>query len=402
MSSPEFVATNKCCFVEMLKRWFSMTLISTQIIPDLLPLAGARELTIVLPTFNEAQNIEPILKKIDAALPGVAWEAVFVDDDSGDGTHKAIMAAAVSHPQVRIIRRIGRRGLSSAVIEGALTSMAPFIAVMDADMQHDETILSDMLAELRSGKADLVIGTRYSGNGSVGDWSPRRQVISRVATKMAHIVCRAKLSDPMSGFFMMTRELFEHVVRRLSGQGFKILLDICASTSEPPRVKELCYQFRNRQFGESKLDSFVAVEYLMLLIDKAVGHLVPARFILFAAVGGLGFGVHMAALTMSFEFVHLPFATSQATATMVAMTFNFLLNNFLTYHDRRLQGVRALLGGLLSFYAVCSVGAVANVGIANYMFNTRYSWWLAGIGGVIIGAVWNYVATSIVTWRVAK
>lgn len=379
-----------------------MTLISTQIIPDPRLLVGPRELTIVLPTFNEVANIEPILEKIDAALPGVAWEVVFVDDDSADGTYKAVMEAATSRPQVRLIRRIGRRGLSSAVIEGALTSMAPFIAVMDADMQHDETVLMNMLEELRAGQADLVIGTRYTGDGGVGDWSRRRQAISRIATKMAHIVCGAKLSDPMSGFFMMTRDLFESVVRRLSGQGFKILLDIVASTGEPPRVKEICYQFRNRQFGESKLDSFVVIEYLMLLVDKTIGQFVPARFILFAGVGGLGLVVHMAILAMAFEFFHLPFATSQTTATMVAMTFNFLLNNFLTYHDRRLKGGRELLLGLLSFYAVCSVGAVANVGIASYMFTSRYSWWLAGVGGVIIGAVWNYVATSAVTWRVAR
>jgi dolichol-phosphate mannosyltransferase len=360
------------------------------------------EITIVLPTFNEVENVEPILKKIDAALPNVAWEVVFVDDNSKDGTPHAIIAAAENRPNVRIVRRIGRRGLSSAVVEGALTSMAPYIAVMDADMQHDETILKEMLSALRAGAADLVVGTRYTEGGGVGEWSRKRLAASQIATKMARIVTRTKLSDPMSGFFMITREAFEGVVTRLSGQGFKILLDIVASSEKPLRVAEKAYNFKPRQFGESKLDSLVAIEYLLLLVDKMFGHLVPARFILFAAVGGVGLLVHMAILATCFQALGIRFTASQSTATVLAMTFNFFVNNFLTYHDQRLKGPKQLFIGLFSFYAVCSLGAVANVGIANYMFTNLYSWWLAGVAGVIIGAVWNYAVTSVFTWRVAK
>jgi dolichol-phosphate mannosyltransferase len=360
------------------------------------------ELTIVLPTFNEAENIQPILDRIDACLPDIAWEVVFVDDNSRDGTPLAVMRAAQTRPNVRIVRRIGRRGLSSAVVEGALTSMAPYIAVMDADMQHDETILRQMFAELRAGDADLVVGTRYGEGGSTGEWSQKRVAISQLATKLAHFVTRTKLSDPMSGFFMITREVFEGVVGRLSSQGFKILLDIVASADKPMRVKEIPYEFRARQFGESKLDSFVAIEYLMLLLDKTVGQFVPARFILFAAVGGFGLFVHMAVLAVSFQVLGVGFSVSQSAATIIAMTFNFFVNNFLTYRDRRLKGAKALLIGLFSFYAVCSLGAVANVGIANYMFANLYSWWVSGVAGVIIGAVWNYAATSVFTWKVAK
>jgi dolichol-phosphate mannosyltransferase len=365
-------------------------------------LLGPYELTIVLPTFNEVENVEPNLKKIDAALPNVAWEVVFVDDDSKDGTPRAVMAAAKKRPNVRIVRRVGRRGLSSAVVEGALTSMAPYIAVMDADMQHDETMLKDMLSDLRAGATDLIVGTRYTAGGGVGEWSRKRLAASRIATKIAQIVTRTKLSDPMSGFFMMTREAFESVVSRLSGQGFKILLDIVASSERPLRVAEKAYEFKPRQFGESKFDSFVAIEYLMLLIDKTFGHLVPTRFILFAVVGGFGLSVHMAILAICFQVLGTGFAASQSTATGVAMTFNFFVNNFLTYHDRRLKGLKQLFIGLLSFCAVCSLGAITNVGIANYMFINLYSWWLSGVAGVIVGAVWNYAATSVFTWRVAK
>jgi dolichol-phosphate mannosyltransferase len=272
------------------------------------------ELTIVLPTFNEVDNIEPILAKLESTLPHIAWEAVFVDDNSRDGTPRAVIQAAQTRPNIRIVRRVGRRGLSSAVVEGALTSMAPFIAVMDTDMQHDETILPKMLEDLRGGNTDLVVGTRYSEGGGIGEWSRKRAAMSHAATKMAQFVTGTPLSDPMSGFFMMTREAFEGAVGRLSAQGFKILLDIVASAEKPLRIKERPYEFKARQFGESKLDSFVAIEYVMLLLDKTVGQFVPARFILFAAVGGLGLFVHMAVLAASFQGLGNSFTVSQSAS----------------------------------------------------------------------------------------
>jgi dolichol-phosphate mannosyltransferase len=363
---------------------------------------GISELTIVLPTFNEVENIEPILQRIKAALGGMAWEVVFVDDDSQDGTASAVIQAARKYPNIRMIRRIGRRGLSSAVVEGALSSMAPFIAVMDSDMQHDETLLPEMLKELKSGGYDLVVGTRYTDGGSVLGWSKKRELISRIATRTAQVLAGIEMSDPMSGFFMITREAFEGVVRQLSGQGFKILPDIVASAKPPLRLKERSYQFRTRQYGESKLDSFVAIEYAMLLLDKIIGRFVPVRFLLFAAVGGLGLFFHMAMLFLAFKVFQWRFDISQAAAVTLAMVFNFLLNNFLTYWDMRLKGARQLIVGLLSFFAVCSLGAAANVGIANYVFTNNHSWWLAGIAGVLVGAVWNYAATSVFTWRVSR
>ena len=366
---------------------------------------GPCEVAVVLPTFNEAQNIGPILDKIEVALRGVAWEAIFVDDDSKDGTPAAVVDAARHHGNVRIVRRLGRRGLSSAVVEGALSSMAPYVAVMDSDMQHDERLLAGMLDELRTGACDLVVGTRYVDGGGVGEWSKRRQTISRAATWMARSVSGLELSDPMSGFFMMRRDTFESVVRHLSGQGFKILLDIVASAKQvgqPMRIVEKPYTFQPRQFGESKLDSMIAFEFMMLLLDKLVGRYVPVRFLMFVAVGGLGLVFHMTVLYLTFKLLRSTFAFSQGAATICAMTFNFFVNNYLTYRDRRLKGVKGLTLGLLSFFAVCSLGAVANIGIANYVFDSRHSWWLAGVAGVLVGAVWNYAASSVFTWRAVK
>jgi dolichol-phosphate mannosyltransferase len=200
----------------------------------------------------------------------------------------------------------------------------------------------------------------------------------------------------MSGFFLMTRAAFDGAVRRLSGQGFKILLDLFASTPTPFRFKELPYTFRQRQHGESKLDTFVVWEYLMLLLDKLIGHIVPVRFVLFGVVGASGVLVHL--VTLRLMLMAGSFTVAQATATMVAMTSNFVLNNLLTYRDRRLRGWR-FFSGLLSFYAVCAIGAVANVGIASAAFARHYSWWASGLAGAAVGVVWNYAVSAVFTWR---
>jgi dolichol-phosphate mannosyltransferase len=358
-----------------------------------------KDLAIIVPTFNERENVIPLLEKIEEALPDVGWEVVFVDDDSKDDTAAAIIERCRIDPRVRIVQRIGRRGLSSAVVEGILSTWTPYVAVIDADMQHDERLLKQMLKSLRSGEADLVVGTRYSGDGGVGDWDLRRQTISWVATRLSTFVVRANLSDPMSGFFMIRRDAFEASLRQLSQQGYKILLDIVASSPKPLRIKEFSYVFRTRQHGESKLDALVSLEYLMLLLDKMFGRWVPARFILFMAIGGLGVFIHMAVLTVLLKAMGVGFVVAQSSAALIAMTFNFFLNNALTYRDKRLKGFWPLLGGLSSFYLVCSLGAVSNVGIANFLFSHSYSWWISGIGGIIVGAVWNYAASSVFTWR---
>lgn len=356
------------------------------------------DLTIVVPTFNERDNIPELITRLAGALDGESWEVVFVDDDSSDGTIETLRAATRQNPQVRMLHRIGRRGLSSAVVEGIQSSVAPFVAVMDADLQHDERLLPQMLARLRAGEVDLVIGSRYADGGGVGGWDVKRARMSRLASRLARLVTPTPLSDPLSGFFMLRREAFDRVVRKLSSQGFKVLLDIIASGRGDLTIGELPYTFAARTHGDSKLDSAIAWEYLALLIDKTIGRIVPTRFVMFAAVGGLGVGVHLGFLGVGAELIGASFLLSQSVATIAAMTFNFLVNNILTYRDRRLTGW-GFIGGLLSFYAVCSVGAVANVGIANFLFTQHYSWWLAGVAGILVGAVWNYAASSFFTWR---
>ena len=364
------------------------------------PEAAAIELAVVIPTLNERDNVPLIVERLNRVLAGIAWEVIFVDDDSPDGTADAVRELARVQGNIRCIQRLGRRGLSSACIEGMLASAAPYLAVMDGDLQHDETLLPLMLEKIKAERLDVVVASRYVAEGSVGNFEASRIAISGLATRLSRIVVKAELSDPMSGFFMIERAAFSDAMRRLSGQGFKILLDLFASTPRPFAFAELPLKFRERLHGESKLDTLVAWEYLMLLLQKLIGPAVPVRFLLFALIGGLGIGVHLTTLWLGLHVAQAPFAVAQAVATMVAMTGNFLLNNLFTYRDRRLKGWR-IMSGLASFYAVCGVGAVANVGIAASIAGA-HSWWLAGLAGAAVSVVWNYAMSSIFTWSATR
>lgn len=357
----------------------------------------ALELTVVIPTFNEVDNVAPLLTSLNAALVGIVWEAVFVDDDSPDGTADRVRAISLTDKRVRIIHRVGRRGLSSAVVEGILDSAAPVVAVIDGDMQHDESALPKLFEAIRSGAADIAIGTRYDGGGSVGEWDTQRRRISNLANSLGRILLKVEMSDPMSGFFAIRRETFMRVLPKLSMIGFKILLDIVASLPDKPRIAEIPYQFRNRVAGESKLDSMIVAEYLALLVDKYSGGFLPPRLMMFLIVGGLGVFVHMAMLG-GLLGLGASFLVGEIAAVISAMTFNFFLNNVFTYRDRKLHGWK-MVAGLLSFYAVCGVGALANVGIGMWVNAQDGRWWIAGLAGVLIGAVWNFAASSFITWR---
>jgi dolichol-phosphate mannosyltransferase len=355
------------------------------------------ELTVVVPTLNEAGNIEPLLAKLSVALAEIQWEAIFVDDGSTDGTPELLTKIAQADRRVRLIRRIGRRGLASAVTEGALASTTPVVAVIDADLQHDEKILPELYRAIAEGDHELAIGTRYAGNGSTGEWDADRLKISRFATALASPIMKTRLSDPMSGLFAVRRDVLLEAAPKLSNVGYKILLDLVASAPRPLKVAEVGYTFGARVAGESKLDEMVALEYVELLLDKLIGRFVPVKLVQFGAVGVLGVGVHLMLLYAALYLAGASFAVAQAAAVIGAMTFNFALNNRFTYRDRQLKGW-AWVTGLFSFYLVCSLGAVANVGIGSLVYEQLHGWWVAGIAGAIVGSVWNYVASSWLTW----
>jgi dolichol-phosphate mannosyltransferase len=358
----------------------------------------APRLAVVIPTLNEQPNIAPLIARLDTALAGIAWEAVFVDDGSSDGTPETIRAIAARRGDIRCLERVGRRGLSSACIEGMLASGAPFLAVMDADLQHEETLLPRMLEALEASDLDIVIASRFMEGSSLEDFTAARERLSRTGNRLAGLLIPARLSDPLSGFFMMRRESFGEVVGDLSGQGFKLLLDIFASAGRPLRHAELPMHFRARQAGASKLDVATGLEFLYLLADKLFGRWVPVRFALFVLVGLSGLAVHLVLLGASYRLAGLGFGASQLVATLVAMTSNFYLNNVITHRDRRLRGWD-FGRGLMTFYLACAIGAALNFIIAEFLFVNRVPWPVAGLLGAGAGSVWNYGVTSTFTWR---
>ena len=357
----------------------------------------AIELTVVVPTFNEAGNVPILVERLATVLANISWEVVFVDDDLPDGTSAVAREMALSDRRVRVIRRLGRRGLSTACVEGVMSSAAPYFAVMDGDLQHDDAMLATMLATLKTEQLDIVVGSRYVSGGDTAGLDPWRKFVSRAGTRVAQTLLKAELTDPMSGFFVMSRAAFDAEVRALSQRGFKILLDIFASSARPLRYRELPCRFNPRQFGQSKLDTMVAWEFGVLLIDKLIGRYVPVHFAVFAAVGVTGVAVHLATLGLV-GLAGFTFNVAQTAAVVVAMTWNFVLNNVITYRDQRLRGA-AFVRGLLSFYAIGAVGAAGNIGVIGAMFSQGSGWWLAGIAGALVGVVWNYTMSSLFTWQ---
>ncbi|HXJ44061.1 MAG TPA: glycosyltransferase family 2 protein [Bryobacteraceae bacterium] len=364
-------------------------------------MSGALELGIIIPAFNERDNVRPLLAALASALHGIEYEVIYVDDDSPDGTSGLVRQIARTSPRVRVLQRVGRRGLSSACLEGMLATAAPYIAVMDGDMQHDERILPEMLFRLKKDQLDLVVATRNAGHGSMGEFSAKRVQMSNLGRSVSQLVTHADLSDPMSGYFLLDRRFLEEVVHSASGLGFKILVDLVSSSPRKVRFAEVPYTFRSRLHGDSKLDLVVLVEYFHLILDKTIGHIVPPRFVTFSLVGLAGLLMFLGLQFVLLNDFHLDFILTQALTAFFAMTANFFLNNTFTYRDRRLKG-KKLVTGLLAFYVACMIGGFLNLRIASWARAAGLAWNTAGAAGLIIGAVWNYGVTSMITWRTGR
>lgn len=366
-----------------------------------LPESTPLDLAVVLPTFNERDNVPLVVAQLTEVLRGLAWEAIFVDDDSPDGTAEVVAAHARWDPRIRLIHRIGRRGLSSACIEGMMSTTAPVVAVMDADLQHDATILPRMLSRLREGSLDVVVGTRNSDGGSMGEFGRWRVALSRLGERISQSVCRTRLSDPMSGFFLLRRTFLLEVVHDLQGGGFKILVDLLASSAVPVRVGEVGYRFGVRRYGESKLDVVVGLEYVFLILNKRLGGLVPLHMALYMLVGGFGLATHLLVFLLLSHFFASTFVVAQVTATFVAMIENFVLNNRITFRSRRLRGAQ-MWSGATRFVMACSFGAVANIVFARALWQGGVEWYLAGFAGIVLGSVWNLSVSSMITWGLRR
>lgn len=358
------------------------------------------QVSIVVPCYNERDNVRSMVDALADALAGRSWEVIFVDDSSPDGTMDVVRALAAHDARVRGISRLGRRGLSSAVIEGVLSSSAMIVAVMDGDMQHDERCLGQLLDAIASGGNDIAIGSRHVAGGDAGGLANRwRQMLSDVGIRVARRLMPVDVRDPMSGFFAIRRSVFIATAPHLSGTGFKILLDIIMSAPMDLRVAEIPFVFRSRAAGESKLDSVVLLQFAAMMLDRLCRGYLPVRFISFCLVGLLGIGVNLGVLSVLLQ-CGVTFPVGQVVGTYVSMIVNFGLNNRLTYRDCRLHGM-ALVAGLCLFVLICSVGAVANVGVAQMLLSSGpRHWGSASMAGAAIAAVWNYAVSSTLIWKI--
>jgi len=354
-------------------------------------------LVIIIPTFNEVDNVSTIVDRLHKTLKEFSWEVIFIDDDSPDGTSFKLKEISKKYSNVRFIRRIGRRGLSSACLEGILASKSDLIAVMDADLQHDEKLLPQMYDLINTNNKDLVIGSRYTKGGEIDSWNINRKRGSLFATFISKKLLGIKLKDPMSGFFMIKRSIIEDIIYDLSSIGFKVLLDIIISLKRPIKIVELPYSFGVRKTGESKLDNKVIWDFLLLIIDKKIGKFLPVRFISFAIIGSFGVIVHLIILISLKIIFPENFTFAQSSAVVTSMIFNFILNNALTYRDQRLTGI-SFFFGMVKFMFACSIGALSNVGIASFIYFDSGNWLFSGLAGIIVGLIWNYGATSVLVW----
>lgn len=359
------------------------------------------ELSIILPTYNERDNLLPVLECLARVLTKIDYDVVIVDDDSTDNTAALARRIAQLNSRVRVVQRIGRRGLASAVVEGALATSSPYLLVMDADLQHDEHIIPTMLEKLKRENLDVVVGSRNAAGGGMGEFPSNRVALSNAGRRLSARVCRVDIRDPMSGFFLITREYFHEVVHDLSSIGFKVLVDLLASARRPVRVGEVGYTFRSRIHGESKLDVVVAIEYLELLLDKWTHGLVPVAYLLFAVVGSFGVLTNLTLVALFNEFLRLPFLQAQALGAAITVATNFLLNNQFTFRSARLKG-RRLLQGLGLFYLSCAAGLLAQVAIATSLEHLKVPWVGATMFGIAVGSVWNYSMAFLFVWHVRR
>ena len=353
--------------------------------------------TIVVPTYNEVDNIAHAIGAITDELDDdEEWEILVVDDDSPDRTWEVVDQIEQKDSRVRCYRRIDRKGLSSAIVDGLSLGRGERLVVADADLQHDLSKIPELLAALAH--APLAVGTRYAGGGGTANWSKRRLALSRLATFLCGVVLGIRCSDPMSGFFAIRRTAFQAIAPKLNPRGYKLLMEVLY-LMRGESIGEVPYVFSPRRAGESKLSAQVAWDFLLSLVELLSRRLVSARFVKYAVVGLSGVVVQY----VTFYFLWREMVTAEgatALAITTAACSNYLINNAWTFQDRRHRGAAEVLRGLVLFGAISGMGALINQSVTWYLHD-RHAVDLALTMAVGIGVttVWNYFLNLDLTWR---
>jgi dolichol-phosphate mannosyltransferase len=358
-------------------------------------------LSIVLPTYNERDNIGPVVESLMALQELYELEILCVDDDSADGTAAAVQLLSRRHPCLRLIRRVGRFGLSSAIKEGILDATGDVVLVMDSDGQHQPAAVADAVQTLLQAKADLLVGSRFHPQAEIRGLSPKRERNSTLANALARFSLPPyrQLTDYMSGFFAMRPEACLPYVRQVDVAGFKFLYELLAISRGRLQVAEIPLRFQPRSSGESKLNLAVVWDLGISILHTLLLRSVPRRALSFALVGATGIGTHLLMFSLGHRGLGLPFEQAQILAVVTAASTNFLINNVLTFRVQQLQGW-ALLLGLLRFLLVTSLGMVANVGVSSAFYHRiSHQPLLALLAGIAVDFVWKYAASSRFVWN---
>lgn len=359
------------------------------------------KLSVVLPTYNERDNVIPIAKQLLALQKAYDLEIIFVDDDSQDGTADVVRELAHLHPEVRLIRRVGRAGLSSAIKEGILDATGDLVVVMDCDGQHEPAMVLAALRSLRETGADLLIGSRFLPEAQIKGLSPKRERNSTVANAVARFSLPRyrQLTDYMSGFFVCQLQPVLPYVRQIDVNGFKFLYELLAISRGRLTVGEVPLRFQPRISGESKLNLAVVWDLGISILHTLLLRSVPRRAISFALVGATGIATHLLVYFLARQLLGVDFEWAQSFAVITAATTNFLINNILTFRTQQLKGW-AILVGLLRFLLVTSMGMVANVGVSSALYHRATEQpLLAMFAGIAVDFVWKYAASSKFVWN---
>jgi dolichol-phosphate mannosyltransferase len=357
-------------------------------------------LSIVLPTYNERDNVAPIVAELLPLQSRCELEILFVDDDSADGTAERVVELAHRHPPVRLIRRVGRAGLSSAIKEGILDATGDLVVVMDCDGQHEPATVSAAVDVLQRSGADLVIGSRFHAEARIHGLSQRRERQSSLANAVARFSLPRyrQLTDFMSGFFVLRPAATLPFVRRVDVNGFKFLYELLSISGGQLRVEEVPLRFQPRITGASKLDLAIIWDLGVSILHTLLWRSVPRRAISFALVGSSGVVVQLAASHLLMA-LGMGFDRALPPAVVAAATSNYLINNALTFRFQRQSGL-ALLRGLLKFLVVASLPVLANVGVASAFYRlVAHDTFAAQLAGIVVVFVWNYAASSRFVWN---
>ena len=358
--------------------------------------------SIILPTYNEFENIRPLIKRLLQIEEKYELELLIIDDDSTDGTTDLVKKLAQEESRIRIIHRVGRSGLASAIKEGLLDATGDIAVVMDSDGQHDPLAISQAISLLKSNKLDIVAGSRFLRDSEILGLSQRRTGGSSLANKLARFSLSKQyqhLTDYMSGFMVFKMHRCMPSIYKVDVNGFKFFYELLSISRGRFNIEEIPLNFLPRNYGSSKLDLSILWDFVISLVHTFSFRVIPRRAISFGLVGATGMVVQLTVTKILMGLLLLEFQTALPVGVVAAATSNYLINNALTFRSQRLNG-RLLIKGLLKFLLVASLPVLANVGLATSFYRLVASDpFLAQLAGIIVVFVWNYAASSRFVWN---